>query len=266
MRQDLMITARIALWGKGLRASEAHEEFQRLLPRDARDLVGAELDVDSYHGWPRFMSDVHAQLSSTGAKERALLVRGDHAVALQLGRTTDRHNRPSVFVVAASFAIDWDDASIGARTSAAHAWLRGLADDYGQVLGSDHERVERQLRAGTFVASREFEVPSDGVDDAANWSAILSSVRDWKGITGIGTAVLGALGANALLQTQSSQTLPLWSVDALIHPVSGELSPLTDTLLPWARASAPSPSAPTQPSEQPGTSGDILVREVRQTR
>jgi hypothetical protein len=137
--------------------------------------------------------------------------------------------------------IDWERASLAMLVSQSAHLMKRLAQQLAEPLRRSPEHVRNQLREGTFLPNREFDLSGEAVDDEVDWTPICRQVQRWSGIRGIATPHLAGLGANVLVGTRlDADRVP--DMAAIINLSTGELERLTDDLRLWAPPSVPIPA------------------------
>jgi len=226
--------AHVSVWAKGYAISGDGEEFQRVVPARDQDVLATELELSHFAGWPSVLELLYPASDYDLAGERCLLVRPSEAAAISVAKSEDRHGRSSIVAVVVAARIDWRDHALS-ETVARMTRLAGrLALPFAATLRRSPPAVVAQLRKGTFLASREFDlseeqVPASGTD----WRRVLIAVKEWKGIAGVATPRLVGLGANTVVGTRSEAERAAAHVDGFIDPKDYQLVPLGGALSRW---------------------------------
>lgn len=265
----LEVNARIQIWAKGFRVSEASSEFQLVLPPESSTLTAGEHRLTRFT-WGEFLEPLYRLNPTDLASEFAVLLDGSDGTAtvISAAHSEDRSGRRSIVVLGATLSVHWESAELGAHMQRARTLATRLAAIYAEVFRGCRTDVEKQLRDGQFVRTREFSLEHERLDPTIDWEKISLEMKRWKGITGIATKQFLALGANILLGTSDeAERARASGLDAYYDLACGEIIPLTSTLSLWAEQE---PSAQGQPSGAPvdplATITDRLERIEEQQR
>ena len=100
--------------------------------------------------------------------------------------TRDAHARPSFLVLVAYVDIDWTrHDELVSRTSAARALGMRVGRELGAMLSASNPATTEQLREGTFLAERRFDLSHETPVDGPFWKELLSAVARFRGIRGV---------------------------------------------------------------------------------
>ena len=237
--------ARIQIWGKGFRVSADSEEFQRLAPREP--LRGLEGTLDRVRGWGAVLKPLYAQSAVDASRQSAVVFSPEELLATAYRRTEDRFGRPSVVIVSVCTGMAWEAAATSETVSCALALAHRLAAAYATEFAGNPSPVSDQLRDGSFLPRREFELRFESPYEPEQWRDIIAAVARWKGVTGVATLRLMGLGANVLIGTEheAERARIDAEIDGFYDVRSREIRPLTHDLVPWP---AKAPAVPLQPA------------------
>jgi len=226
--------AEVQLWGKGYRISADSEEFQRYLPREANDLRGLERRTLTIP-WASLMESLYSLREVEVAAQRCVLFNASELLSISFAKTEDRHRRPSLVLTTCTVAIDWRDPQLGGVVARAVALSSQLATTYAEILKGNPDNVGKQLRDGSFLTSRSFDLGEERADRDVDWVLAISAVKTWNGITGIGTPRLLAAGANVVLGTkhEAERARQQCEVDGFLDARNQEIRVLSDRLKLW---------------------------------
>lgn len=256
-------TAYVQVWGKGFRVSSDSEEFQRFVPRT---VDGTEVSVEhvlrGIVDWGSILEPFYGMSEQELGSQQCLLLEGNEVLGVAAARSEDKHRRATILIVSVAASVNWEDeVQLADKVSRVDALSRRLAGAYAKQLRGAPERIGAQLRAGTFVANRCFDLQFEQPQPNA-WKEFMHAVKDWRGVTGLATPRMTALGANVLIGTQPEAEKLGAAIagffDArqqLIVPVSGRLSR-------WHRENSPDTEVP---SETPVTVVDARSEVVGHT-
>lgn len=199
-------TASIQVWGKGFKVTADTEEFQRLLPT-ADVSFELEKSLRRFGGWVPVIEQLK-QMSAHDLQQQSLvLLRPDHLAAVAVAGSEDKYGRWSPVVVMATTSIDWGVDDIGDTIAKVSNLASRLATEYGGIFRGAKSPVQVQLRDGTFLPEPSFQLSFEAGHNTELWSEIVVAVREWQGVTGVGTPALAALGANVLVGTKHELSL-----------------------------------------------------------
>jgi len=255
--------ASIQVWGKGYRVTSDTEEFQRYVPSGNERESGLEMTLRGTV-WGPILEELYGVPDRELSAQRCVLFDPNELMTLAFARTADRHGRPSLVLVAAGTQIQWQDTQLGEITSRVVSLATRLACDYADVFKGNPENVGAQLRGGSFLPSRVFDLSRETPDASVEWPLVLSGVRQWRGITGVATTRLLALGANITLGTryEAEKARAINRVDGYYDVREKEIRPLSEKLGKWPEAQPVPPERPgrAQSAGEPNPILDSLTR------
>jgi len=217
------------------------EEFQLVVPPSLKQLQGAELSLAEAR-WPAVLETLYRAPPSLLEQEFAALFHQDEVMAVAVAPSVDKVSRTSLVAVCSTSTISWNTEDIADRLAKLKSLVARLSKSYGTAFRGADERVRSQLRAGAFLPDRRFSLTAEKPDKEWPWLQVVSEVRKWKGISGIATPGLCALGANVLYGTRDEferhrSTSPL---AGFFDVARGQIQPEGDRLTPWV----PKPESP----------------------
>lgn len=227
----------VSVWTKGHRVSRDSEEFQLVVPRSGDQLRVGEQELGSVD-WPALIEPLYQLTDRDLGFERCLLVDAERFVVAVAGRTTDSRGRPAPIIVCVCGELDWSSDVLVDRVARSHGLAVRLGGEFSAALRGEKKGVGRQLRAGSFLDSREFDVSGETLVGSAEWPRVLAAVRSLAGITGVATPNLARLGANVILGTRhEAETAAArgGSVDGFFDSRRSEIVPLSGLLHPWPK-------------------------------
>lgn len=227
--------ASIQVWGKGYRITEDNEEFQRYLPLDNTPLSQLETNLSSVR-WGRILEQLYKLTDRELLAQKCVLFDDNQLVAIAFGKSEDLHGRGSLVLCAASVRILWRSDSLGDIAARAVVLANRLAVSYGDVFRGNPATIGTQLRRGTFLPSRDFELDEESPDRTIDWKHVMAAVQRWRGVTGVSTSKLMSAGANILIGTrhEAETAQSRTEVDGFYDIREREIIPLTTTVVPWS--------------------------------
>lgn len=231
-----MIAFKILLFGKGFRVSRSSEEFQRLVPANTKDLSNPLfVELNDGVNWAAVCAPLYEMNDIQLGKERCLLISDTHIVCVSVALGRDAHGRPAPVVVAVSADAIWTPAGhVESTIEAGFALSSRLAPAYAESLAGAPSEVASQLVAGNFVPNGSMNAPS--VAETSEWTTIVRSARNWKGVTGVATVALVGLGANVVLGTEFEAQKAQSGGDKVAGRFvrsTGQIQPMGIGLRPW---------------------------------
>lgn len=252
--------AAVQVWGKGYRVTADTEEFQRYVPINLTPVSKLESAVSAI-SWGRVLEPLYTNSERELANQRCLLLDPSGLMALAFARTSDKHRRPSIVLTTASTTIDWSSDDLGEAASRAASLSMRLAQAYSDTFRGNPEIISHQLRAGSFLPTRLFDLADEADDRAIDWPSILATIKQWQGITGIATTRMIPLGANIVLGTkhEAERAQQQYDIDGYFDVREKEIRPLSAKITPWRAPQPevvqapglPSPNHPTAPDLRP---------------
>ena len=239
--------ANIDLWGKGHRVTRGSGEFQRLAPlKQSATSSSLEMSMDRFEQWPSVLDSLHKAVPSSLSEQYCVLVT-EHEVAVVVPHASrDAHERPSVIVVVAYVPIDWRlHAELVARIGRARSLCVRLGKEVAMALSGRNEDVSTRLRAGTFLPAEGHELSVERAPDQAFWEELMGGVARFRGITGVATPRMFALGANVIVGTRAEGQRA--AADGFFDPRSLQLVSLGARLHTWQSESAKTSGTPAAP-------------------
>jgi hypothetical protein len=243
-----MPMAAVQVWGKGFRVTQDSEEFQRYVPTETPTSV-LESGLGSAP-WGKILEPLYGLSIRELALQRCVLFNADSLIALAFAPTEDRHGRPSLVLTTAATPIAWDRRELPDVAGRTVSLAARLAASYSEVLRRNPPSVERQLRSGSFLSSRQFALSDEAPDASIDWGHVMEAVKLWRGIAGVCTPRLTALGANIVLGTKhEAETARRLreDVDGYFDVRDSEIHPLSARIDRWqppdvtAAVAAPQP-------------------------
>lgn len=252
------VTTSLQVLGKGFRISERSEEFQLLVPASQQALGEAEAHLVQ-HDWGEILRPLYRLEDDARRKQFCLGVAATAVTVVFVEASKDRHNRRSVVVVAATTLINWEQVDLVWVVSRTAALARRFVRTLATTLEGAPERLQNQLKRGTFLPRRDFDLSQEKPDTEYDWTPICREIRRWRGITGVATRHLIGLGGNVLYGTK--EELKGLTVAGLLEPAGTEITPLTSDLTIWVN---PEPVVqPQQPGREPILRIEETLREIR---
>jgi hypothetical protein len=185
--------------------------------------------------WASLLESLYPLREAEVAAQRCVLFDASALLSASFAKTEDRHRRPSLVLTTCSAAIDWRDPQLGEITARAVALSSRLAMTYADSLKGNPENAGKQLREGSFLTSRSFDLGEERPDQTIEWTHVIPAVKQWNGITGISTPRLLALGANVVLGTkyEAERARQHAAVDGFFDPRDRNIKTLSDRLKLW---------------------------------
>jgi len=195
--------ATIMVFAKGFRVSESTEEFQLVIPEQTSSAErGLEQQVCSRIEWPKILSKCYGLSDAEARRQLAVLFEAQETSVMAVARTEDRHGRPSIVVVAATAPVDWSGESVTTVIGRCHSLADRMAQSYSSSFRETPSQLTKQLRLGRFLPDRSFALETERASSVQPWGAIVTAVREWRGIRGVATPRLVDVGSNVLLATE----------------------------------------------------------------
>lgn len=228
----------IQVWGKGFRVSIDSEEFQRLVPRE-RGLNDPMLEsyLDRIGTWGSFLEPLYRLTERELATQKCILFGEQESMSISVASTEDRHGRGSIVLVAVTTKIQWESDDLAGIIAQTQELSSRLAKTYSTTLLRAPEHVQQQLREGTFLTDRSFQIMKTASYDSL-WDDIIRGVKTWNGITGVATPSLCPIGANIVIGTKhESERLSAnrLSIDGYFDSRERTIVPLSNRISPWPR-------------------------------
>ena len=246
------VVGRVLVFAKGFRVSNSTEEFQLVVPPTGGDLESTtEHKTLWLRGWQATIQQFYDLSERDAERQRCLLIIDGDCVLIAIRKSVDSHGRPSVVCVAVvcSPSGDHSDASTVNRSD---ALARRLAASYANVFADGAQEIESQLRAGSFLPNRYFDLAEEPpLEKDFDWSRALSALREWHGVTGFATQKMSALGANVLLGTKHEAERAVAAkaaLDGFLAPGSSQIRQLGSGITTAIEEEASPPSDLTGPA------------------
>jgi hypothetical protein len=154
-------------------------------------------------------------------------------------------------MVSGATSLDWSSQTAGETLSRLAALTSRLSDEYARSFKKNPPSVAEQLRSGAFLSNRSFDLADESRDVAVNWHDVIAAMRRLRGVNGIATPRVAAVGGNVLLATRHEAERAQHEglrVDGFYDVREKDIKPLSPNLTPWvapqvaAEPPAPSPS------------------------
>ena len=225
--------ARLDLWGKGHRVTRGTEEFQRLLPvRRGEESSLLEAAVDRYNEWPTLLDSLHKGAARSLREQYCVRITEHEAAVAVPHATRDAHDRPSVLICIVYLCIDWTNhEEIVDRICAARTLAVRVGSELVEALSGASSRASEDLRNGTFLAERTFDLHKETLDDRSFWMDLFSAVARFRGIDGIATPRMAVFGANVIVGTRTEAERA--GCDGFFDQRSRRLIPIGERLVTW---------------------------------
>lgn len=245
----------VQVWAKGFRITERSEEYQLIIPNLAISLEPEERRFATVD-WGPILRDLYRIGDDVCAKQFFLGLTANSINFTIVRQSRDRNDRSSVIGFSGTTPINWDSSSLTMLVSRSSHLVKRLAQKFAEPLRRAPDHVRHQLKEGTFLPNREFDLSEEPLDDEVDWAPICRQLQRWNGIQGIATKHLAGLGANVLVGTRQDlvgtrqDAERADGVAAIIDLSSGEIERITDDLRLWGPPStAPLPvhAEPTLP-------------------
>lgn len=238
----------VTVWAKGFRVSEDNDEFQRVLPVKASETsFSLEDELCRPRVWVPILDPLYGLSAYDLSTQRCILLRPQEIGVISIGRSEDKHGRPSLVVVLAAMRIDWRDPELGAQVSRAAHLSGRLAEHFAATFRRSPAEVLAQLRLSSFLSDRRYDLSEEPPGSVIDGSGIIATVRQWRGVQGVATPRFVGLGANVLLGTRDEAERSAVKLDGFIDRKNFEMVPITSALNRWSSPvldSEPLPSAP----------------------
>lgn len=242
----------VTVWAKGFRVSEDNDEFQRVLPIKASEAAfSLEDELSRPRLWVPILDPLYGLSAYDLSTQRCIFLRPQEIGVLSIGRSEDKHGRPSLVVVLAAMRIDWRDPELGAQVSRASNLSGRLAEHFAATFRRNPAEVLAQLRSSSFLLDRRYDLAEEPPGSVLDGSGIIATVRQWRGVQGVATPRFVGLGANVLLGTRDEADRSAGKLDGFIDRRNFELIPLSAALNRW--------SSPVLESETPPSSPDVPI-------
>lgn len=243
------MNASVQVWAKGFDGGGRSGEFDLIVPSSNRELTGIELKLTRFEDWGAIIEPLYKLGGTTLARQFVALFAPAEFLVASVSPSSDGHGRPSIVVVAATVnGIDWRERQLAHVFSSAHALSSRLAKRYGETMAGAPHDVGEQLRANGFLPDRDFALESESPTRHIDWEAVSAEVRRWKGVTGVGTPTLAALGANVLYGTRDEIDLGRTNATEGVFDVArARIEPIGSGLELWEEFVSPEEKAPLEP-------------------
>lgn len=230
----------VQVWAKGFRITERSEEYQLIIPNIASSLAPEERRFATVD-WGPILRDLYRIDDDVCAHQFFLGLTTDSINFTIVRQSRDRNDRSSVIGFSGTTPINWESSNFTTLVSRSSHLTKRLAQKLAEPLRRAPDHIRHQLKEGTFLPNREFDLSEEPLDDEVDWAPICRQVQRWNGIQGIATPHLAGLGANVLVGTRQDAERAD-SIAAIIDLASGELEKITDDLRLWGPpATAPIP-------------------------
>lgn len=230
----------VQVWAKGFQVSEATSELQLVVPASTEKLSPFERHIPS-DLWRKTTSGIYGTGERRRTQQFALLLTEQGATVATASVGRDQRNRQSIVAVACSIHRDDSGESVAQALASAQRLSRELSLTLSEAFSGAPEHVAHQLRDGTFLESREFQLPVASPQSIHEWSRLARELEIWGGISGVATPIFMPLGANVLIGTEDEwrRLSPGVRADAYLVPGSWELFPMTDRIGKLPRSQKP---------------------------
>lgn len=234
----------IMAMAKGFRVTEDSEEFQLVWPPAEDDLT---YDVErslTRADWPGVLRALYKLDADHLATLRCVLLSKHWTTAVAVASSRDKYRRPSIVAVAVTEPIEWSTPTVSTVVARSQTAAHQVARELAMRFHGSPKGVAAELRQGNLpIAGAPLE-PSGS--EAFFWEDAIASARLWKGIAGLASPPLMALGANILIGTrhEAVRTAGVSGTvtDGFFDEVSGSITPLTDRLIRWPHSWEPEQS------------------------
>lgn len=256
-----MESAQIQVFGKGFRATEDSEEFQRLVPKEPSVLAtGLERKLQGFRSWPAVIEPLYGVVKREAAAQFSVLVGAEEILASAFAVTEDSFKRPSVVIVCARVEIVWDSPDLALTFGRCVGLASRLAAEYGEAFAADQARVAAQLRRGAFLPNRRVDLLRERLPTQLDWAKLVNSIKKWRGIDGVATPRLVGLGANVVVGTkhEAERSSVKNGIAGFYDVREEEIIPVGEALKPWAAVSEQPESEVTLPV---AVSGERFTQE-----
>lgn len=255
------MVCRVQVWAKGFRITERSEEYQLIIPNVASSLEPEERRFATVE-WGPILRDLYRIEDDVCAKQFFLGLTTNSINFTIVRQSRDRNDRSSVIGFSSTTQINWESSNFTTLVSRSSHLSKRLAQKLAEPLRRAPDHIRHQLKEGTFLPNREFDLSEEPLDDEIDWGPICRQIQRWNGIQGIATPHLAGLGANVLVGTRQ-EAARADTIAAIIDLASGELERITDDLRLWGPPStAPIPV----PVEPPLPHAAEIIETLREMR
>jgi len=201
----IQAAAKVDVWGKGHRVTRASEEFQRLAPaKRIPEASPLEMRIDRFQNWPALLASLYKGAPKSLPEQFCVLVTEHEAAVAVPHASRDAHNRDSVVVTIAYVAVDWKSHAILVDSICrAHTLCVRLGSEFAGAIAGENQLITDRLRKGTFLAEGGYDLSLEGLEDQALWEHLMAGVARFRGVAGVATPRMLALGANVIVGSRA---------------------------------------------------------------